>query len=201
MTRARRAVAAAALGAALAGALAGCSKDANTVQAQADSGDRKGYTSGDGSVQYLPPDKRGDPLTLAGPTVDGGRWDLGSVTGKVVVINVWASWCPPCVAETPELQRTWDALRTAGKPVVFVGINAGRESDQTARTFLERNGVTYPSLSADGGNRLLDLQGKANALPATLILDPAHRVAARVNGATTQSTLTGLVDDVLAGGS
>ncbi|HEU5455483.1 MAG TPA: TlpA family protein disulfide reductase, partial [Nocardioides sp.] len=58
--------------------------------------------------------------------------------------------------------------------------------------------ITYPSLSDESGVLILALQGKAPTVPTTLVLDKTGRIAARVNGEVTASTLTGLVDDVLA---
>ena len=58
--------------------------------------------------------------------------------------------------------------------------------------------MTYPSLSDESGVQILNLQGKAPSVPTTLVLDTKGRIAARVNGAVTEITLTGLIDDVLA---
>ena len=181
-------------------ALSGCSSDAGSVAEQAMAGDGKGYVAGDGTVQQLADGDRGTPVPLSGTTVEGKPWSMASdATGKVVVVNVWGSWCPPCVEETPHLQQVWQAYSTAGKPVAFVGIDI-KESSATAAAFLKANAVTYPSLSDgdSGGQPMLALQGKAAATPTTLVLDRQGRIAARVLGATTASTLTGLVDDVVA---
>lgn len=177
-----------------------CTEDPNSVAGQAKAGDGKGYVAGDGSVEQLPVAQRADPVTLAGTTVDGRPWStVNDAAGKVVVINVWGSWCPPCVEETPQLQRVWESYSTAGKPVAFIGVNI-KEGAATASAFLRANGVTYPSLSdgESGGQPMLALQGKASATPSTLVLDRKGRIAARVLGATTAATLTALVDDVLA---
>ncbi len=64
--------------------------------------------------------------------------------------------------------------------------------------FMKRAGITYPSLSDAGGVLLLRLQGKASTTPTTLVLDREGRIAARVAGPVDPSTLTGLVDDVVA---
>jgi thiol-disulfide isomerase/thioredoxin len=184
----------------LAAMVSGCSKDANTVAEQAMAGDGKGYVAGDGTVQQLAVADRGAAVTLAGTTVDGKSWSSAAdAAGKVVVVNVWGSWCAPCVDETPHLQQVWQSYSTAGKPVAFVGIDI-KESAATAAAFLKANAVTYPSLSdsGSGGQPMLALQGKAAATPSTLVLDRQGRIAARILGATTASTLTGLVDDVLA---
>ena len=86
------------------GALAGCSADANSIAEQAKTGDQKGYVSGDGSVEKIAVGDRGQPVKLSGDTIDGGTWAMPTSQDTVVVVNVWGSWCPPCVAETPTLQ-------------------------------------------------------------------------------------------------
>jgi thiol-disulfide isomerase/thioredoxin len=191
-------VAACALGLSL--LTAACNDDANSVASQAMAGDGKGYVAGDGTVEQLAVADRGAAVSLGGTTVDGKSWSTAAdAPGKVVVVNVWGSWCAPCVDETPHLQQVWQSYSTAGKPVAFVGIDI-KESAATAAAFLKANSVTYPSLSdsGSGGQPMLALQGKAAATPSTLVLDRQGRIAARVLGATTVSTLTGLVDDVLA---
>jgi len=191
-------VAACALGLSL--LTAACNDDANSVASQAMAGDGKGYVAGDGTVEQLAVADRGAAVSLGGTTVDGKSWSTAAdAPGKVVVVNVWGSWCAPCVDETPHLQHVWQSYSTAGKPVAFVGIDI-KESAATAAAFLKANSVTYPSLSdsGSGGQPMLALQGKAAATPSTLVLDRQGRIAARVLGATTVSTLTGLVDDVLA---
>ncbi len=192
--RAAALLAAAALAAGATSALAGCSKDSGSVADQARAGDRKGYVAGDGSWEILAVADRGAPIVLAGPTVDGATWDIASAKGKIVVINTWASWCGPCLKETPEIAKAYAATR--GQSVAFVGITV-KDSDANAVAFMTENKVPYPSLS-ESGQPLLALQGKAPSLPTTLILDTEHRIAARVNGAITSDTLTGIIDDVRA---
>lgn len=188
-----------AVAAVLALTLTGCGDDPNSLEAQAKAGDRKGYVSGDGSVERIAPDRRQRPVELAGTTLDGQRWTAATSRGRVLVINVWGSWCGPCVAEAPELQQAWETLSQAGKPVDFMGIDF-REDPERGAAFLKAEGITYPSLSDPSGVLILALQGKAPTVPTTLVLDPSGRIAARVNGEVTAATLTGLVDDVLAQG-
>ena len=114
------------------------------------------------------------------------------------MLNVWGSWCAPCVAEAPALQKTWSELQADQAPVDFVGIDF-REDPARGAAFARKAGITYPSLSDESGVALLALQGKAPTTPTTLVLDTEGRIAARVNGPTTASTLRGLVDDVVAG--
>ena len=129
---------------------AGCTQDPNSVAAQARAGDQKGYVSGDGAVETIPADKRGTPVDLKGELLDGTAWDAASARGKVLVLNVWGSWCAPCVAEAPALQKTWSDLQADQAPVDFMGIDF-REDPARGAAFAKKAGVTYPSLSDESG--------------------------------------------------
>jgi thiol-disulfide isomerase/thioredoxin len=186
---ARRATAA--MGAAALLALPGCSGGSTSSVAD------QGFISGDGTVTQLAVSKRTDPVEFRGTTLQGKPFDLRSLRGDVVVVNVWASWCAPCIAEAPGLQRVH--AQTEAEGVRFIGINT--EADQAAARAHERRfGVTYPSLAEDGGRVLLRLRGSLppTATPSTLVLDRNGRVAARVIGRVDASTLQSLVDDARA---
>ncbi|HZB66819.1 MAG TPA: TlpA disulfide reductase family protein [Ornithinibacter sp.] len=176
-----------------------CTDEPNSVAAQAKAGDQKGYVSGDGAVETIPEGDRAEPVELSGELLDGTAWDSASARGEVLVVNVWGSWCAPCVAEAPDLQKVWSELEAERAPVRFVGINF-REDPARGAAFAKKAGMTYPSLSDEesGGVLILALQGKAPTVPTTLVLDREGRIAARVNGPVSASTLRGLVDDVVA---
>ncbi|GAA4412556.1 TlpA disulfide reductase family protein [Fodinibacter luteus] len=176
---------------------AACSQDPNSVAAQAKAGDQKGYVSGDGAVETIPEADRAEPVELSGELLDGTAWDSASARGEVLVVNVWGSWCAPCVAEAPDLQRVWSDLEAERAPVQFMGIDF-REDPARGAAFAKKAGITYPSLSDESGVLILALQGKAPTVPTTLVLDTEGRIAARVNGPVSASTLRGLVDDVVA---
>ncbi|QIM22865.1 TlpA family protein disulfide reductase [Phycicoccus sp. HDW14] len=178
-------------------AATGCTEDPNSVAAQAKAGDQKGYVSGDGSVETIAVGDRDEPVTMDGTLLDGAAWDITSTRGQVLVLNVWGSWCAPCVAEAPDLQKAWEQLQAKKAPVAFMGIDFREEAERGA-AFVKKAGITYPSLSDKAGLTLLRLQGKAPTVPTTLVLDRSGRIAARVNGPVSTSTLTGLVDDVVA---
>jgi len=99
---------------------------------------------------------RSSPPKIGGPApvfalqrLNGtGTLRLASLRGKAVVLNFWASWCPPCKAEAPVLERLWRQYR--GKGVVFVGIDSN-DASSDARRFLSAHGITYPVVSDKNG--------------------------------------------------
>lgn len=180
--------------------LAGCSGEESSINEQMRQGDQKGYVAGDGTVQALAPAQRETVITLEGTTLEEEPWSSADHRGEVVVINVWGSWCGPCIEEAPDLEQVASDLREAGEPVQFIGVNS-RDSVSNALAFQEAYDVSYPSLQDDGGRTRAQLGGLAVATPSTILLDGQGRVAARVSGQVDASTLRGLVDDVLDGES
>ena len=150
------------------------------------------------TVTEIPPAERGDPMELAGDTLTGESLSLKDYRGGVVVVNVWGSWCGPCIAEAPVLAAA--SADYAPRGVRFVGINV-QDNVAAARAFERVRGITYPSIddNAIGGVALLAFRNTIppRAIPSTLILDRQGRVAARVIGQVADSTLRGLIDQVL----
>lgn len=158
--------------------------------------DNQGYVSGTGVISKIDAGNRESAPTLQGPLLGGtGIFDLASTRGKVVVVNVWASWCSPCRSEAPALESAWNSLRSS--PVQFVGINT-RDRGPNAEAFTRRFGMTYPSVVDEDGRLMLSFRDlPPNAVPSTLILDRQGRVAVRVTGEVSESTVRGLVEDEL----
>jgi|SRR4051794_7923200 len=139
---------------------------------------------------------RGKPVDLTGHLLGGGTLDLASLRGKVVVVNIWGSWCGPCKEEAPALVAAEGRLAPSG--VRFVGLDT-RDSQAAATQFLANQDITWPSLTDDDGGLLLAFRGKVNpsAVPATLVIDRQGRVAARVLGAVRTDTLTAITSTVV----
>lgn len=169
--------------------LAGCSSSSN---------EGTGFVTGDGTLTVLPVGQRPAAPELVGTTLDGATWQSSDHAGKVIVYNVWGSWCAPCRAEAPELVA---AAKATSGTAVFVGLNT-RDLDTAApNAFVRAFGVPYPNLYDPDGALLLKFSSQlpANAIPSTLVVDPSGKVAARIIGQTTQATLVGLIDDLAAG--
>jgi thiol-disulfide isomerase/thioredoxin len=180
------------------GTLSACKKDGPATP-----GDQTGFisgkASGKGALTVLPVGKRGDPIELAGPKLGGGTIDLAAYRGKIVLLNVWGSWCGPCRQEAPYLQAAWDQTRGKGD-VVFVGINTKEDADGAAEAFERRFGITYPSLVDADGSLLLTFRRTIppQAIPSTLILDRQGRVAARIIGPSSRGNFVELIDQIRA---
>jgi len=138
---------------------------------------------------------------LAGETVDGGRLEEADLAGKVVLVNVWATWCGPCRTEQPMLQRLWERYRDRG--VAFVGID-WRDDRAAARDWIRAFGVTYPSLWDPSGSWADDL-GWIGA-PTTYLADRGGTIRYVIEGAigdryaVQEEDLVRLLEELLAEG-
>jgi len=132
---------------------------------------------------------------LSGTTLGGSKFTLHDVAGNVVVINVWASWCEPCRAESPVLARLERQL--SAQKVRFVGINE-TDTKTSATRFVASTGARYPQLVDPDGTLLAQLTLlPQKGIPSTLILDRHHRMAARVIGQVTAAQVQTLVSELL----
>jgi cytochrome c biogenesis protein CcmG, thiol:disulfide interchange protein DsbE len=112
-----------------------------------------------------------------------GSQDRGAIDdyrGKVVLVNFWGSWCPPCTAELPLLERTHKQLTELDATVI--GVNS-LDNSEAAMEFVDDLGVTFPSLR-DGDGDFADSWGAAQ-LPESFLLDREGRVAALIQGPVT----------------
>ncbi|MDX6255701.1 MAG: hypothetical protein QOJ11_2035 [Frankiales bacterium] len=157
-----------------------------------------GAASGLGLVQF-PVQKRRPAPSLAGMTLAGQQVSLADLgAGKVVFVNVWASWCGPCREESPMLATSARSLSSRG--VVFLGLDEDYNA-AAGRAFVASTGSTYPQL-ADKSGSLLRKVGvlPQSGIPSTVVIDRHARIAAVIIGAATATEVTRLVDQLTAEG-
>lgn len=155
-----------------------------------------GRSAGEAVIQQYPGDERAELDSFEGRLLDGGEFSSRDLLGRVVVYNVWGSWCVPCRTEAPALIKV--AEEYAGD-VAFVGINV-RDGLEAARAFERRQEVPYPSVRAEDSDAALLAFGSSvavAAVPTTVVVDRKGRIAGRVVGPTTYGTLKALVADVV----
>ena len=122
-------------------------------------------------------------FTLNSLTVPGQHITLSQYQGKPLIVNFWASWCPPCQQETPLLARWYSDQHGH---VILVGLDEN-DSASSALKFARAKGITYPigvdpQLAAAGAYGVV-------ALPQTFFLNAQHRIVDHVLGAVTQADL------------
>lgn len=128
------------------------------------------------------------------PGASGRTVQLSALRGRVVVLNFWATWCPPCREELPILvqwQREYE-----GRGLSVVGVSADEGGWKAVRPFLTQHRVNYPVVL--GNDELYQSFGGLQSLPTTWIIDRQGRVAATYLGAVPAATLRGKIEAMLA---
>ena len=105
---------------------------------------------------------------------------MGDYRGKVVLINVWATWCPPCIEEMPDLQNLYLQMKRDGVPFEILGVSIDALGADPVRKWVDRFNITFPIL--------LDPRGKIKKLyrttgvPETFIVDPQGKLVQKIIG-------------------
>jgi peroxiredoxin len=126
-------------------------------------------------------------------TLGGGTSSLAAYRGHIVVMNLWASWCPPCRAEMPDLERFWNAYKK--KNIVVIGVNQG-ESAERAGAFAQSLRIHFPILLDQ--DQAYGRVYAALGLPTTIVIDPSGMVARGFDGELTYSQMVAAVTPLLS---
>jgi len=127
-------------------------------------------------------------------TLDGERVTSEDLRGNVVVVNFWATWCPPCRLEMPGFERVWREHHEDG--LVIVGVSTDVTGDAAVRQFVEERGVTYPIAIAPAG--LARDFGGYSGLPTSVLIDRDGYIRHRVTGFFAEPALRAAVTRLLA---
>jgi peroxiredoxin len=127
-------------------------------------------------------------------TLSGGTISLDELRGQVVLVNFWATWCPPCRIEMPGFERVYREKQAQG--FAIVGISTDRAGTATVRGFLEARGITFPVAMATG--QVVRDFGGVRALPTSFLIDRQGRVRHEVRGYFAEPALRLAVDRLLA---
>ena len=129
----------------------------------------------------------------------GNTHTLSDYKGKTVFLNFWATWCPPCKGEMPEIQEIYEYYGENGSEVVVLGIASpdyGREKDEeTVAAFLEENGYSFPVVMDTGG--LYAYTYGVNAYPTTFMIDKEGNVYGYVAGQLTREIMESIIEQTI----
>ncbi|MER7519320.1 TlpA disulfide reductase family protein [Streptomyces sp. NPDC126499] len=178
-------------------ALTACSSDS---KGKSGGGGDTNFVTNTGGIATVAKGERHATKKIAGETLDGKQFDVAGLKGKVVVLNVWGSWCSPCRAEAPHFAKVSKEYKAKG--VEFVGLNTRDFKKQDAINFEADYGVTYPSLYDPAGKIILQGFPKGSlppqAIPSTIVLDKDGKIAARSLMALDEAKLKSMIDPLLA---
>jgi len=134
---------------------------------------------------------------FSGKTLTGSTLSPASYRGRVVVLNFWGSWCPPCRSEGPTLAAL--ATKYSHDGVSFLGVDV-EDTPVNGEAFEQEFGITYPSLN-DPGQAVAQVVSRAvpiSATPTTLVIDSTGHVAGAIFGTATYSVLNEMISKVAA---
>ncbi|MFF3452767.1 TlpA family protein disulfide reductase [Streptomyces sp. NPDC002730] len=177
--------------------LSACSGDSN---GKSGGGGNTNFVTDSGGISTVAKGKRTAPNKLSGETLEGKPLDIADFKGKVVVMNAWGSWCPPCRAEAPHFAKV--SKETKAKGVEFVGINTRDPNKGPALAFEKDFEIGYPSLYDPVSKLIVNgfPKGSLNpqSIPSTIVLDREGKIAARSLKALNATELRKIIDPLIA---
>jgi peroxiredoxin len=119
------------------------------------------------ALDLIKPNRQQQAKDFKIAALDGGRLNLADFKGKVVFLNLWATWCGPCKEEMPAMERLWQRYKGEGLVVIALSMDSG--GAKIVKPYIERAKYTYP-IGLDPKMEIAQLYG-AHSVPSTFIID------------------------------
>ncbi|MBI3793552.1 MAG: TlpA family protein disulfide reductase [Nitrospinae bacterium] len=131
-------------------------------------------------------------------TLDGKKLHLADYKGKWVFLNFWATWCPPCLAEMPEMETFYQKFKA--KNMVMLAVSVDKDDPARIRAFIKNHGYTFDVFNDPDGEALSKFGG--SNIPATFIINPRGEIVSQANGprSWTDKTIIDYFNDLLKKG-
>ncbi|WP_206810007.1 peroxiredoxin family protein [Paradesulfitobacterium ferrireducens] len=127
-------------------------------------------------------------------TVDGKAMKLSSLRGKKVIVNFWATWCPPCRLEMPEMEKFYTKNKNEGIEILAVNLTKAEKSRADVPAFIEAYGITFPVL-LDENSDVARLY-KVSSIPASFIIDTQGVIREKIVGPMTYDSMEKMVGSI-----
>src|SRR5690242_16427862 len=174
--------------------LAGC---AGTNAVDQSGNDSFRFVDAQKTGSLIPVGQRKPAEPFTGSLLNGGTYHSALNSGKVTLINFWATWCAPCVIETPQLDQVYRQYKSRG--VRFVGIDTKEALRDQPRSFVHDHRISYPIVFDESGRVATEL-GKlpVQGLPFSVLVDKRGRVAAVYTGRLAPADLEPVLNQLVA---
>ena len=128
------------------------------------------------------------------PTLDGKKVKLSDMKGKKVILNLWATWCPPCKAEMPHMQEFYQSQKGKNVEILAVNLTTAEKDASTIKPFVQEYGLSFPVLLDNDG--LIGDTYQAFTIPTSYIIDTKGNIRKRVVGPMDKEMMTELINSI-----